>query len=73
MKPGYMTTEFWTALVLSLLGFVNQSGFLGRPLPVDTIMSVAAPAITYIVTRSAAKAMGQFLGVKPVDAAKLND
>ncbi len=72
MKPGYKTTEFWTALVLSLLEFINESGFLGQPLPVGTIMSVAAPAITYIITRSGAKAVAQFLGAKPVDPAKLN-
>lgn len=73
MKPGYKTTEFWLALISGILGLLNQSGALGAPLPADAIMSVAAPVVTYIATRSVAKAVAQYVGPKKVDATKLND
>lgn len=71
-KPGYKTSEFWTALAACLISFANQSGFLGTQLDVNTIMFVLSPAITYILTRSVGKTVAQVVGAKPVDPKTLN-
>lgn len=72
MKPGYQTTEYWITSLYTLLTLVNQAGFLGHPLNVPAIMAIAAPVITYAVTRSGMKAFAQFMDIKPVDDKKLN-
>lgn len=73
MTPGYKTTEFWSKVVFVILGLLNESGYLGTPIPTEKVMGLAVPVITYIITRSALKAFGEFINAKPVDPKKLND
>lgn len=58
MKTGYKTTEFWLAMVTSLVTLLNQSGLLGSiTLPTEAILGIAGVVITYILGRSGVKAI----------------
>ncbi len=55
MKPGLKTSEFWLGLVAAILVYVNQSGIVGHPLPIEAIMGILTPIAGYIVSRGLAK------------------
>lgn len=57
-KAGYKTTEFWLAVVTSVATLLNQSGVMGGfTLPVEAVVGVAGVVISYIIGRSAVKAL----------------
>jgi hypothetical protein len=55
MKTGYKTTEFWVTVVTSILTLLNQSGFIGTPLPVEAIAGIVGLVATYALSRGLAK------------------
>lgn len=58
MKTGYKTTEFWLAVLTSIVTLLNQSGLLGEyTLPTEAILTIGGIVITYILGRSGVKAL----------------
>ena len=54
-KPGYKTSEFYLAVLASVITLLNQSGLLGHPVPSDAIMSIAGMVATYAASRAVVK------------------
>jgi len=57
-NKGWQTSEFWVAVITSFAALVNQSGVFGFQIPVETLTTVIAPVVAYIVLRGAAKVTG---------------
>jgi hypothetical protein len=55
MKPGYKTTEFYLAVLSSVVTLLNQSGIIGNPLPADAIMTIGGVIAAYIASRTVVK------------------
>lgn len=69
-KPGYKTTEFWLALISSVVTLLNQSGVLGSVvLPLEAILGIAGVVVTYIFGRSIVKG-GEAKAAATIEMAK---
>ncbi len=54
MKPGYKTSEFWAALLSTVIGAVVTAHQAG-PVTIGTVGWNVLPAIAYILSRGYAK------------------
>lgn len=55
-KMGIKTSEFWLLAISTVVTFLNQTGLLGIVLPLEAIMTMAAPVVAYVLGRSWVKA-----------------
>lgn len=53
VKSGLRTSEFWLALLGSLIPVLN--GHLGLSIPSEGVMAVAGVIVSYVIGRSAVK------------------
>lgn len=53
MKNGIKTTEFWLALIATIITFLNEQ--LGFNLPKEAILTIAGIIISYILSRTVVK------------------
>ena len=59
MTPGYLTTEFWVAIVTAVLGMLISSGVLPADFPQEQVVGAViglVGLIAYILGRSWTKA-----------------